>query len=233
MIMHSSLETETSLLYPDDWLLQGTMHDLRNNLLQMKLIVNLMQKDPEMVSEYISFLDETVDSSVALLNSLGKKGASSLQKKHVFSLNDMLSSYRKNKSLLQDSNIEVTTDICEHPCLIEGYPLELNNAFLNMLFNAIQAMEDGGKLTISLARNHCDNTSITKITDTGRGMSPDQLDRTFNFYYTTRKDGTGLGLPMVLRAVRLHGGNIKVESTPNVGTTFTIYLPCVTPQEEE
>jgi signal transduction histidine kinase len=66
-----------------------------------------------------------------------------------------------------------------------------------------------------------------RIEDTGVGIPPEHLGRIFDLYFTTKDDGTGIGLSMVYRIVQMHDGEVEVQSTPGRGTTFTIQLPCV------
>jgi signal transduction histidine kinase len=99
----------------------------------------------------------------------------------------------------------------------------LENALLNLAINGCQAMPDGGTLTIAARPASGGRVAIT-ITDTGVGIPPEQLDKIFNLYFTTKPQGTGVGLAMVYRTVQLHNGEISVESSPGGGTTFTVTL---------
>lgn len=101
----------------------------------------------------------------------------------------------------------------------------VTQALLNLFLNAIQAMERGGVLQVSARRDDDSGRLAVRITDTGKGMSSDVIGSIFNPYFTTRPSGTGLGLAIVHRIVEGHGGEIKVESQPGHGTTFTILLP--------
>jgi two-component system sensor histidine kinase HydH len=95
---------------------------------------------------------------------------------------------------------------------------------LNLYQNAIAAMEAGGILRISLARQDERTVRIT-ITDTGSGIPKEDLPRVFDPYFTTRSSGTGLGLAIVHKIVEAHGGEVRLESEPGQGTKVTILLP--------
>jgi signal transduction histidine kinase len=107
---------------------------------------------------------------------------------------------------------------------VNGDSAMLRQAFLNLALNACQAMPDGGTLTIRGGPSRGRLTCIT-FADTGRGIEPRDLERIFDLYFTTREKGSGIGLSMVYRTVQMHDGEIEVESTPGVGTTFRLFLP--------
>jgi two-component system, sporulation sensor kinase E len=85
-------------------------------------------------------------------------------------------------------------------------------------------MPNGGKLTMG-AKETKDRRIALTIEDTGVGISADKLDRIFDLYYTTKPEGSGIGLSIVYRIVQLHGGEIEVQSTEGHGTTFRVLLP--------
>ena len=107
---------------------------------------------------------------------------------------------------------------------VEGDREMLRQTLLNLALNACQAMPAGGTLRVDAGRSGADAVTI-EIADTGAGMSTAQMERMFELYYTTREGGSGIGLSLVYRTVQLHGGEIEVESTPDVGTCFRVTLP--------
>lgn len=100
---------------------------------------------------------------------------------------------------------------------------QIKQAFFNVIKNALQAMSKGGLLTITLFSS--DRYLSLAFTDTGQGISADDLSRLFEPFHSTRPDGTGLGLIIVQRIIQDHGGKIEVHSQPGAGMTFTIFLP--------
>lgn len=99
----------------------------------------------------------------------------------------------------------------------------LKQAMLNVVVNAMQAMPDGGELRFdSLAG---EDTAEIRISDTGQGIPPELRDKIFRLYFTTKKEGSGIGLAMTFRIVQLHDGTIDFASEPGKGTTFSIRLP--------
>jgi signal transduction histidine kinase len=99
----------------------------------------------------------------------------------------------------------------------------IKQAMLNVVVNAMQAMPEGGDLTFSSSVS--DETAEIRITDTGAGIPPDLRDKIFRLYFSTKKEGSGIGLAMTFRIVQLHDGTIDFTSEPGKGTTFLIRLP--------
>jgi len=100
---------------------------------------------------------------------------------------------------------------------------QLKQAFYNVIKNALEAMRAGGILR--LRTEATDTHAVVSFIDTGRGISAEQIGRVFEPYYTSKEDGSGLGLMIVQRIVREHGGTIEIESDVERGTTFRIKLP--------
>jgi signal transduction histidine kinase len=99
----------------------------------------------------------------------------------------------------------------------------LKQAFLNVVMNAIQAMPDGGEMGLESVVHG--ETAEIRVSDTGSGIDPTLRDQIFRLYFTTKKEGSGIGLAMTFRIVQLHDGTIDFTSEPGKGTTFSIRLP--------
>ena len=104
-------------------------------------------------------------------------------------------------------------------------PMQLQQVFLNLMFNAIEAMPKGGALAVKTFLDDSDNVLRIAISDTGKGMEPQMLDQIFQPFFTTKRKGSGLGLSICQRLVDQHEGTLSVESAPGKGTVFTILLP--------
>ena len=100
----------------------------------------------------------------------------------------------------------------------------MEQALLNLAINACQAMPTGGRLRLAGAVASGHRVAIV-CEDTGDGIPPENLDKIFNLYFTTKEGGSGIGLSMVYRTVQLHDGELEVQSTPGHGTTFRVLLP--------
>ena len=120
--------------------------------------------------------------------------------------------------------VTVEKDFGEIPEVM-GYPMELNQVFMNLFVNAGQAIEDQGTIAIRTCQE--DGYACVIISDTGTGMPPEVVKKIFEPFFTTKDvgKGTGLGLSMAYNIVQKHDGEISVDSQEGVGTTFTITIP--------
>jgi two-component system, sporulation sensor kinase E len=125
-------------------------------------------------------------------------------------------------------------DLTVHEKLARGLPLapldaaQIKQVLVNLIKNAMQAMTKGGILTVQTGQGG-DGVWVS-LSDTGGGIPAEKINRLFEPFYTTREKGTGLGLMIVQRIVREHGGRIEVESRVGQGTTFRVGLPLHEPQ---
>ena len=101
----------------------------------------------------------------------------------------------------------------------------LKQALLNIVLNGVQSMEDGGRLTVTAQRDDISATILVR--DQGRGIPPEIRDKIFNLFFTTRKEGSGIGLAMSYRVMQLHGGALSFESKLGAGTVVRMILPLV------
>ncbi|HEX3662290.1 MAG TPA: HAMP domain-containing sensor histidine kinase [Acidobacteriaceae bacterium] len=126
---------------------------------------------------------------------------------------------------LEEKHIQMGTSIGSEALPILGDSELLHRALSNLVLNAMDAMPEGGTLTISVAR--AGEMARIAIADTGTGMTPEERERLFTPYYTTKQHGTGLGLAIVQSVIADHNGSIAVESAEGGGTRFVIGLPLV------
>jgi signal transduction histidine kinase len=107
---------------------------------------------------------------------------------------------------------------------INADPGMLSQALLNLALNACQAMPDGGALKLACRATSRRRVEVD-IEDTGVGIPPEHLGKIFDLYFTTKDQGSGIGLSMVYRIVQLHDGEVEVQSTPGRGTRFRLIFP--------
>jgi two-component system NtrC family sensor kinase len=124
---------------------------------------------------------------------------------------------------LDGTNLERTYQTAG--CLMEGDEDQLRQVFTNLIVNGLQAMESGGTLTISTMICEDQTCCSVMIRDSGPGLTVDVQEKLFTPFFTTKSRGTGLGLAVSYGIVKDHSGDIKVESAPGQGATFSVVLP--------
>ena len=120
-------------------------------------------------------------------------------------------------------SVQMRYSLSEEPAFCSVDADLLKQAILNLFINATQAMTDGGELMIR-STTHSDTVQIDVI-DTGPGIAPEEQEKIFNAYYTTKPGGSGLGLPTCRRIIEEHGGQLTLHSEVGKGSIFTILLP--------
>lgn len=129
------------------------------------------------------------------------------------------------KARATTDGVEVTAqfdDACP-PGLLDGR--ELRKAFLNLVVNGMEALDAGGRVAVTTKYTAANRSVTVTIEDTGRGMSEETLARLFDLFFTTKRDGTGLGMAIARSAIDRHGGDLAVASVPGQGTRVTVRLP--------
>lgn len=214
----------------------GIAHDFNNFLTGIVSCLNLLQTDQSLSREQHDIVALGEDSALEAerltrqLLTFAKGGAPTTEP---FDLREVLSD---NLSFcLRGSSVESTLDTDENLQFVSGDRGQVSQVVQNLLINAVQAMPDGGRISVT-ARNMTtdgmDSTPLTPgdyvevtVADSGPGIAEEDLPRVFEPYYTTKSTGTGLGLTSAYSIIRRHGGHIDVDSGAGEGATFTVYLP--------
>lgn len=129
---------------------------------------------------------------------------------------------------MQENGVSVEVDEPAEALMVRVDGELIQQALLNLMLNAMQAMKDGGRIELRLRREH--QAAVVEVGDEGEGIPPEVLPRIFELYFTTKSKGSGIGLAMTYRILQLHGGTLDVRSNTDVakgkrGTTFTFRLP--------
>jgi two-component system, NtrC family, nitrogen regulation sensor histidine kinase NtrY len=209
-------------------------HELKNPLFPLQVTVeNLLrakQKSPEMFEEVF---DESTATLLAEINNLktiisrfSEFSKMPQPQRKPTQVNDVVVSVLRvfHAQLQENNQIAVRTELADALPEISADPDLLHRALQNLVLNAIDAMPQGGDLTIRTATLG-DRIELS-VSDTGSGLTSEECERLFTPYYTTKQHGTGLGLAIVQSVVSDHGGKISVASTKEKGATFRIELPC-------
>jgi len=214
-------------------------HELKNPLFPLQVTVeNLIRaktKSPEMFEEVFqegtATLLAEINNLKTIIGRFGEFSKMPQPQRRPTLVNDVLRSVlRVFQARLErnSSQIAVHTDLAADLPEISADPDLLHRALSNLVLNAIDAMPQGGELTLCTAAASSGErgAGVTiSVSDTGSGLTPEECARLFTPYYTTKQHGTGLGLAIVQSVVSDHGGQISVESTKEKGTAFRIELP--------
>lgn len=205
----------------------GIAHEIRNPLAIIKMIEQTMKtelKDNVDAIIELNVIDEEVERANKVIKSLMEFGKPSKNEKKNSSLNDIIEDVLiiVNKYVFQHK-VEVNFHKGEIP-YSEFDKEQLKQAFVNLIFNSIDAMPQGGMINIST--ENLSNCWIKVIfQDTGIGIEENDLKNIFNPFFTTKEGGTGLGLPIVHKIIEDHEGIIKATSNIGKGTQFEILFP--------
>ncbi len=186
--------------------------------ISLEQITKMLKKSGELI-------EVGIERTSKIVKSLKSFTRSNQDRMEAFDIKDnlentliILHSYYKDR-------IEIIKEYGQAP-MIRCYPGKLNQVFLNILLNAMQAIKKKGKIWITIGIKDEKNIFI-KIKDTGIGIKPEDLGHIFETFYTTKEkeNGSGLGLSISNNIIKEHDGEIQVESEPGVGTSFSIILP--------
>ncbi len=201
-------------------------HEVRNPLTNIELAVSQIKADRHINNDNNTMLFDMVDRNTKRINQL----ISELLNATRFA--ELIYSNVSANSLLDDSldlardrielnHITVKKNYSRGLCNISADAEKIKIAFLNIIVNAIEAMEPG-KGILEIQTREEENKCVVEINDNGHGMTEEQLNNLFEPYFTTKKDGNGLGLTNTQNIILNHGGSISVNSIPGGGTSFTI-----------
>ena len=214
-------------------LASGVAHDFNNTLAGILGRAQLLQRtnDPEKIKRGLDIIIKTAEDGAKTVKRI--QDFARQRRDHDFELVsvdqillDASEITRPRwKTCAEASNIHITLDLqIGSNAMVMGDDSELREVLVNMVFNAIDAMPEGGTLTLSTRT--VNDSVVIKIVDTGVGMYPEVRSRIFDPFFTTKgKAGLGLGLAVSFGIIRRHGGNIEVESQYGSGTEFRVTLP--------
>jgi PAS domain S-box-containing protein len=204
----------------------GVAHEIGNPLTSISSYVQIL-KDMDLddfTKEALDTISRHINRITAIvrqMSSFTKAKEEDIQDKRIEEIiESTIQLVRYDKRM---KNIEVIKEIPDDLPEVRINGDQLEQVFINIVLNAADSMPDGGDLTIRAFRKQ--NSIDIDITDTGKGISSENIERIFDPFFTTKEKGTGLGLSVSYTIVRGFGGNILVSSVPGKGTTFTLRLP--------
>jgi signal transduction histidine kinase len=204
-------------------LFSGVAHQIRNPLNAITLELELLSQDAresKPVEDHVHAVREEMSRIDLVIEALMRFMRPGQLKIERVAANDLVSEVARGVS---DPLIEVRCDLDPAAAFLKADRAVLMEALRNIVQNAIDAMPEGGRLMFTSLL--ADGFVELSISDTGQGIAPEHLENIFQLYFTTKEAGSGVGLPLALRAVDLHGGTLDVESKVNEGTSVRIRLP--------
>ena len=204
----------------------GISHEVGNPLASISARLSLMEdcQDPSMIKESISVLRGQIARINRIVQSISQVSRPSRGDYETFNIFDAIQETLDVLNLHQKSKkSKITYSPSRNPLFIRGIKDQIIQVMLNLGLNAFYSMPQGGELTISATRK--DERVIIIVSDTGKGIAKENLKKIFDFFYTTKNTGLGIGLSLVAQIVDAHGGQLEVESQLGVGTRFLIDLP--------
>lgn len=213
-------------------------HEINNPIQGLLTFSHLMQEilgegevsseDLEQCKNHLSIMSEELDRCGKIVSGLiSFSRESSLEFKDV-DLNDVVNAVIElTRHRMKLQNIELIATLYPEPLVINGNNSRLYQCFLNVIFNSIEAMPEGGQLNITTELVKTKNNARLEIRDTGYGIPKDSLSHVFDPFFTTKREGegTGMGLSIVYGITKNHKGAIKVSSDVGKGTSFVFTFP--------
>jgi signal transduction histidine kinase len=211
----------------------GVAHEINNPLSGILIDASLILEEMDEASAIRKQIEDIIADTNRCKEIVRNLLAYSRQtdfKKEIFNINDVIEQtfpLLREHALLQ--NITIEKEFSSSMVMCEGDKNQLIQVFTNLIINAAHAMDGKGDLTIRTSRDKVEGDIYIEVSDTGCGISEEDLPKIFEHFFTTKEEGkgTGLGLGAVHGIIEKHGGTIKVKETGPEGTTFLIELPLV------
>jgi two-component system sensor histidine kinase AtoS len=211
----------------------GTAHEIRNPMTTLRGFLQILSKEFKSEtkgSEYCSLMINEIDRANTIIKEfllLTKPTAPKLKEADLHVILEEIFLLIESKSLLE--NVDLRRVYTRSLPLVRVDVSQIKQVFLNLATNSIQAMPDGGELTISTYTEK--NKAFVKFSDTGCGIDQAVAHRIMDPFFTTKESGTGLGLTISYRILESHGGKLSFHSIPGKGTSFTVELPAIEKDE--
>ncbi len=219
-------------------LVASSVHEINNPIQGLLTFCGLMQdivkekkvtpEDLRNFEKYLSLMSRELERCGNIVSGLLSFSRHSEMKYGDVDLNEILEQViALTRHKMEIQGIHLQTELYPHPLVVTGDLTHLQQCFLNLLFNAMEAMPEGGQLSATSELDVPNNNALVKIQDTGSGIPEENLDHIFDPFFTTKEEGegTGLGLSIVYGVVKNHGGEIQVDSRVGKGTTFVLAIP--------
>jgi nitrogen-specific signal transduction histidine kinase/CheY-like chemotaxis protein len=227
-------------------LASSVIHDLNNLLTVIQLNAALIEEgdlDPKEASAVAQKISDASRRSADLTRKVLNFARRQPEESKPVELGEMIDGLGRMLDSLVARRVEIVIGRGAAPVWVRGNRGALEQALMNLVLNAVDAMADGGKVSIvhsardirygELTGCPAGRYALIEVIDNGAGIPPDVRDKIFEPFFTTKDFGTGMGLAIVDRVARLHRGTVTFESAPGRGTTFRLWLPWIAAPTEE
>jgi two-component system sensor histidine kinase AtoS len=209
----------------------GLAHEIKNPLAAIKVAVDVLSaelEEPKDARDILGRVNDQVKQVEVLIRGLLNFARPAEPRFSQVDINDVL---EKTCMLVMpehhtpSSGTVLVKELDEQLPKTAADPMQLHQVFLNLIQNALDAIPDKGVVTVRTVHNREEHAIIIEVRDTGRGIDESAVDKVFRPFFTTKNDGTGLGLPVSKQIIEQHGGDMTVGKNPGGGTVFTITIP--------
>ena len=216
----------------------GVAHEINNPLTGILFYASLLMEklqDTDPMKEDIGYIIEDVNRCKIIVRNLLAYGRQATPSKNIIQFNMLV---KQSLGLIRDQklfrNVKVVKEMAEEMMLVQVDTDQVSQAIINLIMNALGAMEGKGVLTLLTYRDKSAKKVVLEVGDTGCGIPEANLSRIFDPFFTTKEPGkgTGLGLSTSIGIIQENGGDLSVKETSSKGTTFQIELPLYTPADE-
>ncbi len=202
-------------------------HELRNPLGVMNNAVYFLQTvltdADETTREYLEIIKNEIADAERIVSDLLDAVRSKPPQPEEVNIRELIDNTLRKLTVPSSITVELDIPATLPPLWVDV--MQIQQVFRNLISNAVEAMPDGGTLTISVIENRQEGTVTVSVQDSGVGMTPEQQNHLFQPLFTTKARGIGLGLVVVQNLTQANGGSVEVQSEPGKGTLFTITLP--------
>ena len=236
VLEHRLIQKEKSALL--DSLVGGIAHEINNKLAPIVGYSELLQleisrlKEVEQLGPYCDIIRDAAMESAKIIRQLLQLSRPLARELKIVDVRDLFNEVQALlRFRLRESGCRVEAEFMAEPAPVYADAAQIKQVMINLIFNALDAMEHTPEKRLRLSVQAVNGEVCFRVADTGHGIKPENLNRIFNPFFTTKASdrGSGLGLSVCLNVVKSHNGDISVESTPGAGTEFKVTLPRATP----
>jgi PAS domain S-box-containing protein len=231
VILIRDVSTEKALQEQKDRFIANAAHELRTPLTNLKMRLYLLRRQPEVAETHLSVIEQVVRRMQRLTEDLldvtrFERGMITLSRERICLTDVLRDALHVQHPHFEQKQVQLTGDLPADPLLVLGDAERLTQVFTNLLVNALNYTEAGGRVSLSLKQDGAE--AVIEVQDSGIGIDSESLKHIFEPFFRANlgtQRGTGLGLTIAREIVQAHGGSIEARSQVGIGTTMIVRLP--------